>query len=88
MLIVCLQHIEIKCSIMFAKHQKHVLKIDKYTISSRPRRVLFMFLGSNIRSVGSIENMSQEFKSETLTNPKGAGLFLIDLKVGYPQINL
>ena len=43
--------------------------------SPRARRVLFMGLGPNITSFVFIEKMSQESKSETLTNPTGAVLF-------------
>ena len=47
-----------------------------------------MFLGPNIPTVVSIGEMSQEFKSGTLTNPKMTDFLKIDFKVGYPQINL
>ena len=42
---------------------------------------------NRIRFVVFIGKLYQEFKSGTLTNPNGE-FFLIDFKVGYPQINL
>ena len=47
-----------------------------------------MMLGQNFPSVFSIGEMSQEFKSGTLTNPMGDPMGVVFFKVGYPQINL
>ena len=47
-----------------------------------------MFSGPNVSSIVCVVNMSQEFKSGTLSNPTGADFFKKDFKVGYPRINL
>ena len=56
--------------ILMSKVDPRTVRVNIFIISPRARRVLFMFLCPNVRSVVSIGKICQEFKSGTLTNPK------------------